>query len=82
MGKFRKKPVIVEAVQFTGTNHVEIFTWMGVNCLPVFSEDTVYISTLDGVIYAHKGDWIVRGVADELFSCRSDKFEELYEPVE
>jgi hypothetical protein len=95
MAKYRKKPVVIEAMQWDGTrackelieetlydletNNVE---------LPMEGEwdGTTYLSwtiyTLEGLITASPGDWIVRGVKGEHYPCKPDIFEATYEAVD
>lgn len=84
---FRKKPVTIEARRFDGSQESarDIVTWMQ---NPSF--DTVWdkairtlsIQTLEGVITASPGDWIIRGVQGEHYPCKPDIFEATYESVE
>lgn len=80
--KFRKKPVVIEAVQFTGHNAMEIMEWskseeMSDDFLGEFME----IKTLEGTMRAENGDWIIKGVKGEFYPCKPDIFEATYEPV-
>jgi len=79
--KFRKKPVEVEAIQFNGMNHDEIADF----CLPrptkVGGNYTLLIETLEGEMTANMNDWIIKGIADEIYPCNPDIFEKTYEPV-
>lgn len=63
MSRFRKKPVVVEAVRWCGTNFDEINKlkpgWMS------FSGATLNIETLEGTMKADLGDWIIKGIAGE-----------------
>ena len=80
--KFRKKPVEVEAVQWTGENLFEICNF----CPPVAGERQVdgiiVIPTLEGKMISTPGDWIIKGVAGEFYPCKPDIFEQTYEKVE
>ncbi len=87
MARFRKKPVVIEAVQWTGTNVNEILDF----CLTradvrVPNGDTttriIIISTLEGEMRADPKDWIIRGVKGEFYPCKPDIFEATYEPVD
>ena len=90
MATFRKKPVEVEAIQFSGGNTVKICEWMAEHGCRYFtdtdphdaSKDAIRISTLEGEMRATDGDWIIRGVKGEFYPCRADIFEATYEPVE
>lgn len=46
------------------------------------TDEEVYIETLEGVMKAEKGDWIIKGVKGELYPCKPDVFEMTYEKVE
>ena len=87
--KYRKKAVIIEAVQWTGdnlaeilefVNHMDIRVSKGVSN-GVVKED-LFINTLEGTMHASEGDWIIKGVHGEFYPCKPDIFEETYEPVE
>lgn len=81
--KYRKKPVVIESIQWEGTKK----SWdeikaMGCPTIPgEMGTDTFLIPTLEGNMIATKGDWIIKGVAGEFYPCRSDIFEKTYEPV-
>lgn len=78
--KFRKKPVVVEAVQFLGENRNDIAEFVGSNL--VLIEDGLMIKTLEGIMVANTGDWIIRGVKGEFYPCKPDIFAATYEPAE
>lgn len=88
--KYRKKPVVIEAIQFTGgqDNGYEILKLAenSINsCLigdPTFLNDVIEIITLEGTMKAKIGDWIIKGVNGELYPCKPDIFEKTYEAVE
>jgi len=89
--KFRKKPVVIEAVQFPGLNgdspcfdpvikaFPEAAHWKG--WLDDDGKWRLDIPTLEGVITASPGDWIIKGVKGEFYPCKPDIFEETYEAV-
>ena len=81
--KFRKKPVVIEAIQWTGKNQVEVSAFMGGQELNLNSQGigTIMIRTLEGRLIALKEDWIIKGVKGELYPCKPDIFEQTYEPV-
>jgi hypothetical protein len=85
VAKFRKKPVVIEAVQFTGKNAFEVWRFMGrmdlVDNLDVQNTDRPVIETLEGNLVASPGDWIIRGVKGEFYPCKPDIFAATYEPV-
>jgi hypothetical protein len=78
--KFRKKPVVIEAVQFTEENYQEVKDF----CPALVYIDTMngYIKTLEGVMQASEGDWIIKGVNGEFYPCKPDIFQKTYEPAE
>lgn len=79
--KFIKKPIPIEAVQWTGDNVDEIMNFMGDNP-PVFDYwNRITIQTLEGEMKASVGSWIIRGPKGEYYPCRQDIFEETYEQI-
>lgn len=91
MPKFRKRPVEVEAVRWTGENIEAVMGFMHpqqpvhVNNLSHMrftnADELVGVQTLEGLMVADKGDWIIRGVQDELYPCKPDIFGATYEAV-
>lgn len=84
MPKFRKKPVVIEAEQFTNENKDRVFNWMRGNRAADFSktgEPVLRIYTLEGVMTANLGDWVIKGVKGEFYPCKPDIFEQTYEAV-
>tara|TARA_S200002703_G_scaffold20234_1_gene16501 strand:+ start:450 stop:707 length:258 start_codon:yes stop_codon:yes gene_type:complete len=83
--KFRKKPVVIEAIQISADNIDEVgeffgnprterpFGWHG---------DHWSIITLEGVMDGNIGDWVIKGVKGEFYPCKPDIFTETYEPIE
>lgn len=83
MAKFRKKPVVIEAVQWTrNVDEVEAFCAGAASFEFAESGPQLSIRTLEGVMDARHGDWIIRGVKGELYPCRPDIFAATYEPAE
>jgi len=80
MEKFRKKPVVIEAVQFTGNNRNEIAKF--INKQISLGEKYIIIPTLEGDMRADLGDWIIRGVNGEYYPCKPEIFEKTYEEVQ
>lgn len=93
--KYRKKPVVIDAIQRTGHNSTEIMLFVGqrLKCTSVphqverehddipNSAYTIEIPTLEGVMTANKLDWIIKGVNGEYYPCKPDIFEKTYELV-
>ncbi len=83
--KYRKKPVIIEAIEFVGDNSVEICEWSnnkvwGIG-IKVDGKPTVQCETLEGDMFGSKGDFIIKGVNGEFYPCKPDIFEKTYEIV-
>jgi hypothetical protein len=92
--KYRKKPVEIEAIQWNGKNHREMFNFLTgkINEYMTANEDTFYIDhnktkggliikTLEGEHIASIGDYIIKGVKGEYYPCKPDIFEMTYELV-
>ena len=86
MPKFRKKPVIVEAVQFEDTSEsLAAISEMGL--APVRVEYSSYppfirIPTLEGELRARRGDYIIKGIKGEFYPCKEGIFHATYELIE
>lgn len=87
MNQYRKKPVVVEAIQYTALTCREIHAWMGRDHGPYDDRDdpcgrgVIQIETLEGTMTANPGDWIIKGVRGEFYPCKPDIFDFTYEPV-
>lgn len=83
MPKFRKKPVVIDAVQLTDStfdaDHPNPEHVAGVIYDPIAR--CAYVNTLEGKMKAGMGDWIIRGIAGELYPCKPDIFAATYEPL-
>lgn len=81
---FRKKPVVVEAVQYLrdGSNDSEVDTFLGGVEWKTTYPPLAVISTPEGQMLARPGDWIIKGVKGEFYPCKPDIFEATYEPAE
>ena len=82
--KYRKKPVVIEAMRWDGSMgaQAKIVTWGSPRISGWF--DTRYflrVETLEGVMRAEVGDYIIRGVRGEFYPCKPDIFEATYEEV-
>jgi hypothetical protein len=84
--KYIKKPVVVEAVQWTGNNRGEIFKFVGSMCyFSVHKGNTpelLHIKTLEGEMLASIGDYIIKGIKDEFYPCKPDIFKLTYDKHE
>ncbi len=80
MAKYRKKPVIIEAIQWTGNISPDIQNFLGTEI--VLEGKNLVINTLEGVMHARPGDYIIRGVKEEFYPCKPDVFKITYELAE
>ena len=83
MAQYRKKPVIVQAVQYLNTidSIFNVLRFVQQPSVRVFF-DHLTIKTLEGMMRAEPNDWIICGVQGELYPCKPDIFEATYELVE
>lgn len=77
--KYKKKPVIIEAIQWKGKNLSEIDDFMGGTVEN--KGTTLIIHTLEGDMKANIGDYIIKGVNGEFYPCKPDIFAKTYEEV-
>lgn len=86
--KYRKKPVVIDAIQWIGTNRDEVFAFVEdyeleqTRAIRKGADDTLIIKTLEGDMTANKYDWIIEGIKGECYPCKPDIFEATYEAVE
>lgn len=91
MKKYRKKPVVIEAIELmeSGQNIQEVYDFCGLDVgnfpergIGIDPDDGHFkITTLEGVMKANLGDYIIKGVKGEFYPCKPDIFEETYEEV-
>lgn len=81
--KYRKKPVVIEAVRYDGTNIQELWDTFGAGTIygPTETNKDPYIMTLEGNMTISTGDYVIKGVKGELYPCKPDIFNETYEVV-
>lgn len=89
--KFRKKPVVIDAVHYAGGGNLEprgaVPDWLWEALAQgtaryVNGGDPLLLRTLEGTLTVSPGDWIIRGVKGELYPCKPDVFDVTYEPVD
>lgn len=84
--RYRKKPVEIEAVQFLDTTDslLELNEFMDqpVQVSYAGKKPTLQIHTLEGVLQATPGDFIIKGIKGEFYPCKPDIFEKTYDLVE
>ena len=93
--KYAKKPVVIEAIQWTGENAISIMEFVGKGKLQVsspprhyeFDHDvtnemvTIKIPTLEGDMICQRNDYVIKGIKGECYPCKPDIFELTYELV-
>jgi len=93
MAKYRKKPVVIDAIKWTGENHRDTFNFLDdsdeSNDKPIATAGKNFrmagrliIRTLEGEMNANPGDWIIKGTKGEFYPCKPDIFPNIYEKVE
>jgi hypothetical protein len=87
--KFRKKPVVIDAFQYTGESSTNNFpSWLkeaAIDMKVYFNTHhgmSLTIKTLEGDHRADINDWIIKGIKNELYPCNPDIFEATYEEVD
>lgn len=84
MPQFRKKPVVIEAIQWDGDlSTISTLFWAsacGEVVLDPFDK-SISIDTIEGDMRAFVGDWIICGVKGEFYPCKPDIFDLTYEAV-
>ena len=76
---YRKKPVVIEAVQWTGENHAEMCEFIDPEAFEIIPRIGLVIHTLEGDHHASPGDYIIKGVNGEFYPCKPDIFAKTYE---
>jgi hypothetical protein len=91
--RFRKRPVEVEAIRWTGDNEAEIQAFTGVSHFNALDADDrehaddpewtaqVFDDLHSTWVGVYTGQWIIKGVKREFYPCAPDVFAETYEEV-
>ena len=80
--KFKKKPVIIDAIQYRTIRH-EVDAFCPILIWKIEDHNEIpYIPTLEGVMRVNNGDWIIKGIKGEFYPCKPDIFEVTYEKCE
>lgn len=89
--KYRKKPVVIDAFQYDGDmvnrdglSYVPDWAFLALSDETMYyaGQGELYIKTLEGDHHVSVGDYIIQGVAGEIYPCKSDIFEQTYGPAE
>ena len=81
--KYRKKSVIIEAVQLTKESFEDVYEFIGNSCDFTMATDGTFINikTLEGTMQARIGEYIIKGVKGKFYPCKPDIFESTYDLV-
>jgi hypothetical protein len=79
---YKKRPVTIHALQWTGDNYDEVKEFVGESLEAFQFRGTIGIHTLEGTMAANAGYYIIKGVRGEFYPCKPDIFEETYYEVE
>lgn len=79
--QYRKKPVVIEAIKFDGNNFPMICHFVDFKTTVGLKGGKVLIKTLEGIMMADEGDYIIKGVRGEFYPCKPDIFKATYEEV-
>ena len=83
--KYRKKPVEIEAMLFDEKTCNQVLNWITCTTAADFDENNkpiIKIQTLEGVMTANVGDYVIKGVSGEFYPCKPDIFEKTYDKVD
>ena len=95
LNKYRKKPVVIDAIQLTGRNVRQVYEWV-YDCVAIKTDIDLHkwddyvqlviakgmkIPTLEGKMVASIGDYIIKGIQGEFYPIKADIFEATYEVV-
>lgn len=95
MSFYRKKPVIIEAIQWDGTNLKEVTQFLGIHpekskWYDTFQDyvdhikrkgDSFHIFSIKGNMTTNLGDYVIKGLDGEFYPCNPDVFQKTYETV-
>lgn len=85
MAKYRKRPIVIEAMQFTEDTKNQVFNFVTCNHCAAWDSNgnpALSIRTLEGDMIATLGDFVIKGVNGEFYPCKPDVFAKTYEPFE
>lgn len=77
--RYRKKPVVVEAVLWDGSHASQVAIDAFAGSQAIFSGGALQIRTLEGIMTADQGDYIIKGIKGEFYPCKPDIFQATYE---
>jgi len=80
--KYKKKPIVIEAIEYTGLNIQEIQDFIKSRKIVLKKSYGLIIPTLEGDMIASQGDFIIKGIGGEFYPCKPDIFKETYDEVQ
>lgn len=81
MARYRKKPIVIEAFQWTGQPPREWPAWAMTSLAILYEISSLQVDTNHGPVRANKGDWLIKTEAGEIYPCQDDEFWKNYEVV-
>ena len=84
VNKYVKRPVIIEAIEFDGSeeSEKEIRDWSEGNVGKSALTDELFVRTLEGFLKIQKGDFVIKGIKGEFYPCKPDIFYATYDKVD
>ena len=79
--RFKTREVVIEAIEWTGENRIEVTAFTGGKAGFDFVDDQCVIETLEGSMRADVGDMVIRGLEGEYYPCKPRIFEKKYEEI-
>ena len=79
--RYVKKPIVIEAIQYDGRNSADIHEFCGNKVREPVGKDYLEIETLEGIMRASPGDYIIKGVKGEFYPCKPDVFKMTYDEI-
>lgn len=79
MSKYKKKAIVIDAVEFSGNNTKECLDFIGDNYDKTLNYPN--IKTLEGVMRVSIGDYIIKGIAGEFYPCKPNIFNKTYDKI-
>ena len=79
--KYVKKPIVIEAIQYTGENTEDVVNFITDRHCTILNDKRILINTLEGNIEASPNDYIIKGVQGEFYPCKPDIFKSTYDLI-
>lgn len=81
VNRYKTKPCVIEAIQYNGSNVEEIRNFIG-ESFEVKTIEGIYVRTIEGIMKASVGDYIIKGLRGEFYPCKQKVFKRKYEVIE